>query len=155
VYKIKDKYGGELKYEEEKGGYYRKFKNSRNEDADNDISEGGSLDSVLINCEKLNCENKKFGVFVEKDEKWDNKYKYEERDIIVETLPNGKKYGVIKLKSTKGSHGLTQDEIARFLFPKSFGYSTDFVNDRDLNTHTQQIKLDLDKEFHLWHTQHQ
>ncbi|MDF3121812.1 TonB-dependent receptor, partial [Haemophilus influenzae] len=35
------------------------------------------------------------------------------------------------------------------------GYSTDFVNDRDLNTHTQQIKLDLDKEFHLWHTQHQ
>ncbi|HHF3541843.1 TPA: TonB-dependent receptor, partial [Haemophilus influenzae] len=44
---------------------------------------------------------------------------------------------------------------ARFLFPKSAGYSTDFVNDRDLNTNTQQIKLDLDKEFHLWHTQHQ
>ena len=48
-----------------------------------------------------------------------------------------------------------QQEEARFLFPKSFGYSTDFVNDRDLNTNTQQIKLDLDKEFHLWHTQHQ
>nr|WP_231902316.1 TonB-dependent receptor [Haemophilus influenzae] len=48
-----------------------------------------------------------------------------------------------------------QQEEARFLFPKSYGYSTDFVNDRDLNTHTQQIKLDLDKEFHLWHTQHQ
>ncbi|HHF6918011.1 TPA: TonB-dependent receptor, partial [Haemophilus influenzae] len=40
-------------------------------------------------------------------------------------------------------------------FPKSRGYSTDFVNDRDLNTNTQQIKLDLDKEFRLWHTQHQ
>ncbi len=46
------------------------------------------------------------------------------------------------------------EESARFLFPKSFGYSTDFVNDRDLNTNTQQIKLDLDKEFSLWNTQH-
>ncbi|HHF3656445.1 TPA: TonB-dependent receptor, partial [Haemophilus influenzae] len=154
VYKIKDKYGGELKYEEEKGGYYRKFKNSRNEDADNDISEGGSLDSVLINCEKLNCKGKKFRIYQETDENWDSKYDYENRDIDIKELPNGKKYGVIKLKSTKGSSGLTQDEIARFLFPKSFGYSTDFVNDRDLNTHTQQIKLDLDKEFSLWHTQH-
>ncbi|HHF3721678.1 TPA: TonB-dependent receptor, partial [Haemophilus influenzae] len=155
VYKIKDKYGGELKYEEEKGDYYRKFKNSRNEDADNDISEGGSLDSVLINCEKLNCKGKKFRIYQETDENWAPKYDYENRDIDIKELPNGKKYGVIKLKSTKGSSRSTQDEIARFLFPKNFGYSTDFVNDRDLNTHTQQIKLDLDKEFHLWHTQHQ
>ncbi|HHF7214736.1 TPA: TonB-dependent receptor [Haemophilus influenzae] len=154
VYKIKDQYGGELKYEEEKGSYYRKFKNSRNEDADNGISEGGSLDSVLINCEKLNCENKKFQIYKEKDEDWMDKYEYEERQIEIKTL-NGKKYGKIPLKSTKGQYGLTQYEIARFLFPKSHGYSTDFVNDRDLNTHTQQIKLDLDKEFHLWHTQHQ
>ena len=66
-----------------------------------------------------------------------------------------KKYGEISLKSAEGNYGLTQYESAKFLFPKSHGYSTDFVNDRDLNTHTQQIKLDLDKEFHLWHTQHQ
>ncbi|WP_112081881.1 TonB-dependent receptor domain-containing protein, partial [Haemophilus influenzae] len=151
VYKIKDKYGGELKYEEEKGGYYRKFKNSRNEDADNDISEGGSLDSVLINCEKLNCKGKKFRIYQETDENWASKYDYENRDIDIKELPNGKKYGVIQLRK-KGQY---QEETARFLFPKSYGYSTDFVNDRDLNTHTQQIKLDLDKEFHLWHTQHQ
>ncbi|HHF6621404.1 TPA: TonB-dependent receptor, partial [Haemophilus influenzae] len=150
VYKIKDKYGDELKSVDD-GGYYRKFKNSKDEDAD--ISEGGSLDSVLINCEKLNCENKKFRIYKEKDEDWKDKYEYEERDIEIKTL-NGKKYGKIQLKS-KDNNGLIQDEIARFLFPKSYGYSTDFVNDRDLNTHTQQIKLDLDKEFHLWHTQHQ
>ncbi|HHF6578505.1 TPA: TonB-dependent receptor, partial [Haemophilus influenzae] len=153
VYKIKDKYGGELKYE--KDGWYRKFKNSRGEDADNDISEGGSLDSVLINCEKLDC-SKNFGIYQETDEEWKDKYKYEDRKIITETLPNGKRYGKIQLK--KGgltSWGTQQEETARFLFPKSHGYSTDFVNDRDLNTHTQQIKLDLDKEFHLWHTQHQ
>ncbi|HHF1803004.1 TPA: TonB-dependent receptor, partial [Haemophilus influenzae] len=152
VYKIKDKYGDELKYE--KDGYYRKFKNSKNEDADNDISQGGSLDSVLINCEKLNCD-KEFRIYQETDENGNEKYQYENRKINIKTL-NGKKYGEIELK--KGDYwlwGTQKEETARFLFPKSFGYSTDFVNDRDLNTHTQQIKLDLDKEFHLWHTQHQ
>ncbi|HHF3388060.1 TPA: TonB-dependent receptor, partial [Haemophilus influenzae] len=146
VYKIKDKYRGELEYKKGQNDYYPKFRNSKNEDADNDVdSTGGTLDSVLINCEKLNCE-KKFSVLVEKHEDGEFKYQYEERKIEIGTL-NGKKYGKIPLKS--------EDETARFLFPKSFGYSTDFVNDRDLNTHTQQIKLDLDKEFHLWHTQHQ
>ncbi|KMZ30004.1 TonB-dependent receptor, partial [Haemophilus influenzae] len=152
VYKIKDKYGDELKSEE--SGWSRKFKNSKDEDADNDISEGGSLDSVLINCEKLNCEGKKFRIYQEKDGEWDDQYKYEDREIKIKTF-NGKKYGEIELKKGKKEFlGELQKEIARFLFPKSHGYSTDFVNDRDLNTNTQQIKLDLDKEFSLWHTQH-
>ncbi|HHF3665387.1 TPA: TonB-dependent receptor [Haemophilus influenzae] len=155
VYKIVDKNGDEFKSEE--AGWSRKFKNKNGEDVDNDIdSSKGSLDSVVIDCEKLNCNNK-FRVFVEKDEKYDDKYTYENRPIEVETLPNGKKYGKISLK--KGYRPLDPDgplkeETARFLFPKSHGYSTDFVNDRDLNTNTQQIKLDLDKEFSLWHTQH-
>ncbi|WP_162650651.1 TonB-dependent receptor domain-containing protein, partial [Haemophilus influenzae] len=156
VYKIKDQYGGEFKSVE--GRWYRKFQDSKGADVDNDIdSSKGSLDSVLINCEKLDC-NKKFQVFVGKDENGEDKYRYEERGIDIKELPNGKKYGQISLKSktnTIGTWSYEQKEEARFLFPKSAGYSTDFVNDRDLNTHTQQIKLDLDKEFHLWHTQHQ
>ncbi|MEX4646765.1 TonB-dependent receptor [Haemophilus influenzae] len=154
VYKIVDKNGGEFKSEE--AGWYRKFKNKNGEDVDNDIdSSGGSLDSVLIDCEKLNCKNK-FRVFVEKDEEGKDKYQYEEREITIKNL-NGKEYGEISLKSktmTIGNWSYQQQETARFLFPKSSGYSTDFVNDRDLNTNTQQIKLDLDKEFSLWHTQH-
>ncbi|MEX4152277.1 TonB-dependent receptor [Haemophilus influenzae] len=142
VYKIKDKYNQELT------GTYNsglELKNKNNQDVSNDVdTTGGSLDSVLIDCEKLNCE-KKFSVLVEKYENDKFKYQYEEREIEIKTL-NGKKYGKIPLKS--------EGEIAKFLFPKSTGYSTDFVNDRDLNTHTQQIKLDLDKEFSLWHTQH-
>nr|WP_239496398.1 TonB-dependent receptor [Haemophilus influenzae] len=153
VYKIKDQYGGELK--STGSGWSRKFQDSKSADVDKDIdSTGGSLDSVLINCEKLDC-NKEFRVFVEKDENGEDKYEYENRKINIKTL-NGKKYGEIPLK--KGKHlwdDVYQEESARFLFPKSYGYSTDFVNDRDLNTNTQQIKLDLDKEFHLWHTQHQ
>ncbi|HHF0438995.1 TonB-dependent hemoglobin/transferrin/lactoferrin family receptor [Haemophilus influenzae] len=157
TYKIKDKYNEDFKYVKDDSGYYPSYElhNSKDEKISSGVNtEGNPLDSVLINCEKLNCD-KKFRIYQEYDEKGDGTYKYDDRDIITETLPNGKKYGKIPLKSTKNRYGLTQYETARFLFPKSHGYSTDFVNDRDLNTNTQQIKLDLDKEFHLWHTQHQ
>ncbi|HHE8751104.1 TPA: TonB-dependent hemoglobin/transferrin/lactoferrin family receptor [Haemophilus influenzae] len=154
VYKIVDKNGDEFKSVPD--GWSRKFQNQRDEDVDNDInSRGGSLDSVLIDCEKLNCKNK-FRVYQETDENDNEKYTYEDRQIDVKTLPNGKKYGEIPLKkgTPRWKDGPLKEESARFLFPKSYGYSTDFVNDRDLNTNTQQIKLDLDKEFSLWHTQH-
>ncbi|XNK31496.1 TonB-dependent hemoglobin/transferrin/lactoferrin family receptor [Haemophilus influenzae] len=156
VYKIVDKNGDEFK--SVKGSWYRNFQNQKGEDVEKDIdSRGGSLDSVLINCEKLNCEGKTFRIYQETDEDGNDKYKYENRKINIKTL-NGKKYGEIELKKGEAlweGSDLLKEETARFLFPKSRGYSTDFVNDRDLNTHTQQIKLDLDKEFHLWHTQHQ
>ncbi|OKQ00587.1 TonB-dependent receptor [Haemophilus influenzae] len=154
VYKIVDKNGDE--FTSKKDGYYHRFKNKNGEDVDNDIdSSAGTLDSVLIDCEKLNCKNK-FRVFVEKDEKYNDKYDYEDRQIEVKTLSNGKKYGKIPLKKgDKSSWGnFYQEESARFLFPKSSGYSNDFYNDRDLNTHTKQIKFDLDKEFNLGSTQH-
>ncbi|HHF1524635.1 TPA: TonB-dependent hemoglobin/transferrin/lactoferrin family receptor [Haemophilus influenzae] len=148
VYKIVDKDNQEFT------GSYRyglTLKNHKDKDVSNDVDTGGgSLDSVLIDCEKLNCKGKKFRIYQETDENWEESYKYEDREITIKTLPNGKKYGEIQLKKKEQ----WKEETARFLFPKSFGYSTDFVNDRDLNTNTQQIKLDLDKEFSLWHTQH-
>ncbi|HHF6566070.1 TPA: TonB-dependent receptor, partial [Haemophilus influenzae] len=153
VYKIRDKDNQEFtgKYD---GGL--ELKNQKGKDVSKDVdTEGGSLDSVLINCEKLNCD-KKFKIYQEKDGNWNDSYTYDDRKITIKKLPNGKKYGEISLKEgTERFLGELKKEIARFLFPKSAGYSTDFVNDRDLNTNTQQIKLDLDKEFHLWHTQHQ
>ncbi|HHF7203007.1 TPA: TonB-dependent hemoglobin/transferrin/lactoferrin family receptor [Haemophilus influenzae] len=149
-YKIVDKDNKEFTGSYE---YGLTLKNHKDQDVSKDVdTTGGSLDSVLIDCEKLNCE-KKFRVLVEKYENDKFKYQYEDLDITIRKL-NGKKYGEISLKKSDSS-GSTKYESARFLFPKSAGYSTDFVNDRDLNTHTQQIKLDLDKEFHLWHTQHQ
>ncbi|HHE9379440.1 TPA: TonB-dependent receptor, partial [Haemophilus influenzae] len=158
VYKIVDKDNKGFNYKDDNSSrwsYGKELFNFKNEKISDDVdTKGGSLDSVLINCEKLTCEGKKFRIYQETDENYSDKYTYEDRPIKVERLSNGKKYGKIQLKS-KDNKGLIQDEIARFLFPKSYGYSTDFVNDRDLNTHTQQIKLDLDKEFHLWHTQHQ
>ncbi|HHF6585309.1 TPA: TonB-dependent hemoglobin/transferrin/lactoferrin family receptor, partial [Haemophilus influenzae] len=159
VYKIKDKYNQDFKYEKDNSSrWYTSYelRNSKNEKISDGVqTEGNPLDSVLIDCEKLNCEGKQFRIYQEKDENWDDKYKYEDRNITIKTL-NGKKYGEIPLKKgmPQWDNGPLKEEYARFLFPKSQGYSTDFVNDRDLNTNTQQIKLDLDKEFSLWHTQH-
>ena len=42
---------------------------------------------------KLNCEKKKFRIYQEKNENYDDSYKHEDRDITIKTLPNGKKYG--------------------------------------------------------------
>ena len=158
VYKIVDKDNQGFNYKDDNSSsswsYGKELHNSKGKKISDDVdTEGGTLDSVLIDCEQLTCEGKKFQIYQEKDENWNDSYKHEDREITIEKLPNGKKYGKIPLKS-KDNNGLTQDEIAKFLFPKSSGYSTDFVNDRDLNTNTQQIKLDLDKEFSLWHTQH-
>ncbi|HHF4504692.1 TPA: TonB-dependent receptor, partial [Haemophilus influenzae] len=157
VYKIKDKYNQDFQYEKDDSGWYTSYelRNSKKEKISDGVqTEGNPLDSVLIDCEKLNCKNK-FRVYQEKDENWDDSYKYEDREITIKKLPNGKKYGEISLKEGKERFlDQLKKETARFLFPKSFGYSTDSVNDRDLNTNTQQIKLDLDKEFSLWHTQH-
>ncbi|HHF6569723.1 TPA: TonB-dependent receptor, partial [Haemophilus influenzae] len=162
VYKIVDKDNKDFEYQDDKNNRWswgKELYNSKGEKISDGVNtEGGTLDSVLINCEKLTCEGKKFRIYQEYDEKDNGSYKYEDRDITIKKLPNGKKYGEIPLR--KGERrwqpdGPLREEKARFLFPKSHGYSTDFVNDRDLNTNTQQIKLDLDKEFHLWHTQHQ
>ncbi|MCK9097962.1 TonB-dependent hemoglobin/transferrin/lactoferrin family receptor [Haemophilus influenzae] len=160
VYKIVDKDNEDFNYREDNSSwsYGKELHNSKGKKISGDVdTEGGLLDSVLINCEKLTCEGKKFRIYRETDENWESKYDYEDREIITETLPNGKKYGKIPLKKGELLFGgpSRKEEKSRFLFPKSFGYSTDFVNDRDLNTHTQQIKLDLDKEFSLWYTQHQ
>ncbi|MCK9039429.1 TonB-dependent receptor [Haemophilus influenzae] len=154
VYKIVDKDNKEFTGKYDRG---LELKNHKSEDVTKDIdSTAGTLDSVLINCEKLNCKGKKFRIYQEKDENWNDSYKYDDREITIKKLPNGKKYGEISLKEgTEYFIDELKKETARFLFPKSSGYSTDFVNDRDLNTNTQQIKLDLDKDFSLWHTQHQ
>ncbi|XVJ01107.1 TonB-dependent receptor [Haemophilus influenzae] len=162
VYKIVDKDNKDFNYQDDNSSswsYGKELYNSKGKKISDDVdTEGGSLDSVLINCEKLTCEGKKFRIYQEKDGDGNDKYKHDDRDITIKKLPNGKKYGEIQLKKGEKplwNNGPLGEETARFLFPKSSGYSTDFVNDRDLNTHTQQIKLDLDKEFHLWHTQHQ
>ena len=101
------------------------------------------MESTLIDCEKLDC-SKKYRVFVKNNEKYESKYHFEDRQIETKTLPNGKKYGYIPLKSITNDWGGLQEEELSYLFPRSAGYSRNDYNDRDLNTDTNQINLDFD-----------
>lgn len=76
TYKIKDKYNKDFKYVEDNSGYYTSYElhNSNNEKISSGVNtEGNPLDSVLINCEKLNCEGKKFRIYQEYDENYNKK----------------------------------------------------------------------------------
>ena len=155
VYKILDKDNKELTGEYDGGTIY---KNSRNENVTNDIFER-SIESVSIDCDKLDC-NKKFRVFsankLDGDYSYTENYKFEDRKINIKTLPNGKKYGQIELASRPHPFisGITENEEAFYLLPKSSGYSRNEYNDRDLNTNTKQFNFDFDKSFSVIKTEH-
>ncbi|EDJ87650.1 hemoglobin-binding protein, partial [Haemophilus influenzae 22.1-21] len=95
VYQIVDKDNKGFNYKDDNSGwsYGKELYNSKNEKISNDVdTEGGTLDSVLINCEKLNCD-KKFRIYQEYDENYKEKYTHEDREIEVGRLPNGKNMG--------------------------------------------------------------
>ncbi|MGC7560993.1 TonB-dependent receptor domain-containing protein [Pasteurella sp. PK-2025] len=154
-YVLVDKDGEKITGKKE--GYYTIYRNSKNEDITADIFKT-SLESTFIDCEKLDC-SKKYAVFVEKSADYKNVYNFENRSIVVKTLPNGKRYGTIETKTAPASWDTTgqfkQYESAGFLFPKSAGYARNDYNDRDLNTNTKQINLDLDKSLSFWGSDHQ
>lgn len=64
VYKIVDKDNKDFNYQEDKNNPWswgKELHNSKGEKISDGVNtEGGTLDSVLIDCEKLNCEGKKF-----------------------------------------------------------------------------------------------
>lgn len=159
TYTVVDKDNGKLSSTTKQIGYGTRvfFNNSKGTEIANSDIYKAPIDSILIDCEKLNCANK-FSVFVEKDAAYTSKYVFEERPIIEKTLSNGKKYGLLERKSQNASWDSTgtfkQYEETFFLFPRSAGFSRNDYNDRDLNTNTKQINLDLDKTFSLLKTEH-
>ena len=154
VYKILDKDNKELTGESDGG--YRTYKNSQGENVS--ISER-SLDSLSIDCDKLDC-NKKFRIFsatkLDGPYGYTDNYTFEDREINIKTLPNGKKYGQIELASRPHPFisGITQNEEAFYVLPNSAGYSRNDYNDRDLNTDTKQFNFDFDKSFSVIKTDH-
>nr|WP_239992998.1 TonB-dependent hemoglobin/transferrin/lactoferrin family receptor [Haemophilus haemolyticus] len=154
VYKILDKDNKELTGESDWG--YRTYKNSQGENVS--ISER-PLDSLLIDCDKLDC-NKKFRIFsatkLDGSYSYTDNYTFEDREINIKTLPNGKKYGQIELASRPHPFisGITENEEAFYVLPNSAGYSKNDYNDRDLNTNTKQFNFDFDKSFSVIKTDH-
>ncbi|WP_424407453.1 TonB-dependent hemoglobin/transferrin/lactoferrin family receptor [Pasteurella sp. PK-2025] len=136
-------------------GYATLFKNEKGEYIPEADVFKANVINTLIDCDKLDC-TKSYTVFAEKDENYASIYKFQSRPIAIKTAQNGKKYGVIETKSKEGIiPGVLQYEETYFLFPKSVGYARNDYNDRDLNTSTKQINLDLDKSLSFWGSDHQ
>lgn len=155
TYKIKDKFGGDITGKGVAEGWSTnsEYTNSQGEKISGFDYREADVDSILLDCDKLDC-SKKYQVFVKNDENYDEKYQFEEREIQTKTLENGKKYGYIPAKSKASWWGGKQSEEAYYLLPRSAGYSRNDYNDRDLNTNTKQLNIDLDKQFELGKTDH-
>ncbi|WP_230306565.1 TonB-dependent hemoglobin/transferrin/lactoferrin family receptor [Haemophilus influenzae] len=94
-------------------------------------------------CSIFNCENNaKIKVF-----KGNNYYgydgKWKEVDLEIKEL-NGKKFAKIK----------DNDRKIKSILPSSPGYLDRLWQERDLDTNTQQLNLDLTKDFKTWHIEH-
>ncbi|HHF3771598.1 TPA: TonB-dependent hemoglobin/transferrin/lactoferrin family receptor, partial [Haemophilus influenzae] len=94
-------------------------------------------------CSIFNCENNaKIKVF-----KGNNYYgydgKWKEVDLEIKEL-NGKKFAKIK----------DNDRKIKSILPSSPGYLERLWQERDLDTNTQQLNLDLTKDFKIWHIEH-
>ncbi|WP_169776630.1 TonB-dependent hemoglobin/transferrin/lactoferrin family receptor [Campylobacter mucosalis] len=103
-------------------------------------------DSTFINCEKIDC-TKKYTTLIKTGYGRDQKYDFKDLNIITKEH-NGLKYGQIDTSS------MASNEQALIIIPGTSGFETNYVNDRDLNTDTNQFNIDFDKEFELLGTEH-
>lgn len=108
-----------------------------------------------IDCESgvIDC-TKKFRVFLKYDKDGNAINQFVDRDIEIHTMPNGKKYGLIKPDYEIKYGFMVNKEELYYVLPQTAGRETNFYNDRDLNTDTHQFNIDFEKEFTLLDTEH-
>lgn len=103
-----------------------------------------NYDEVWYDCSIFNCEDSTKMKVAESDSyygyngKWKNNVQLEEKEI------NGRKFARIKDRNRK---------IFPIL-PSSPGYLERLWQERDLDTNTQQLNLDLTKDFKTWRVEH-
>ncbi|HHF4738707.1 TPA: TonB-dependent hemoglobin/transferrin/lactoferrin family receptor, partial [Haemophilus influenzae] len=152
--KITRRDGTELQFEEIKNkttttnSKDKTYNFNRFIDTDNNVIEGkltlGNADETWYDCSIFNCTNgAKMKVFEGK-----NYYGYEgnlkEVDLETEVL-NGRKFARIKDKDNRK---------IKSILPYSPGYLERLWQERDLDTNTQQLNLDLTKDFKTWRVEH-
>lgn len=126
---------------------------------------------IFLDCTKINCD-KKFRVLRAKYDtedymKNDKGYTYEfvERDITKHTLPNGQVYGTIEKSSEDATVTRPNTDPAwswygdwstsydlYHILPYTDGYNSIQYSDRTLDTETQQVNLDFEKDISLFDT---
>ncbi|XVJ00872.1 TonB-dependent hemoglobin/transferrin/lactoferrin family receptor [Haemophilus influenzae] len=115
-------------------------------DTDNQVIEGKltlkRASETWYNCSIFDCDGKinafKSKVWYDKHGKWEE-FELEKKDL------NGKTFARIK------NHN---DNKIKPILPSSPGYLVRDWQERDLDTNTQQLNLDLTKDFKTWHIEH-
>uniref|UniRef100_UPI00358F6008 TonB-dependent hemoglobin/transferrin/lactoferrin family receptor n=1 Tax=Haemophilus influenzae TaxID=727 RepID=UPI00358F6008 len=103
---------------------------------------------VWYDCSIFDCNNK-IKAFGSKD-RYGSMGEWKEFDIETKTL-NGKKFARIKDSSNSSNSSY---RTIYSIFPDSPGYLERLWQERDLDTNTQQLNLDLTKDFKTWHIEH-
>ena len=111
---------------------------------------GDVYHSTYVDCSKIDC-NKKFKVLKETYDgnTWNYNYELVERELEKHTLPDGRTYGTIKRDSSDADDGTKYHKLS-FLTPGTDGYNSIQYTDRTLDTETQQLNLDFEKELSLF-----
>ena len=144
--KITRRDGSELEFKKKDGSDYYDF--NKFIDTDKEEIEGkltlGNADDTWYDCSRFDCENKtKMKVFEGK-----NYYGYEgnwkESELEKEEI-NGKIFARIKDRNNRK---------IKSILPYSPGYLERLWQERDLDTNTQQLNLDLTKDFKTWRVEH-
>ncbi|HHF1573789.1 TPA: TonB-dependent hemoglobin/transferrin/lactoferrin family receptor, partial [Haemophilus influenzae] len=100
-------------------------------------------------CSIFNCDDKKIKAFGNKS-RYGYNGDWKEFDLETREL-NGKKFARIKDSSNSSNSSY---KIIYSILPSSPGYLERLWQERDLDTNTQQLNLDLTKDFKTWHIEH-
>ncbi|HHE9485100.1 TPA: TonB-dependent hemoglobin/transferrin/lactoferrin family receptor [Haemophilus influenzae 10810] len=144
--KITRRDDSDLKFEKNQDGTYnsKKFIDTNEEVIDTGITQK-RYNEVWYDCSIFDCNNK-IKAFESKD-RYGTVGEWKEFDIEKKTL-NGKEFARIKYSSNPG-YGTVYS-----ILPSSPGYLERLWQERDLDTNTQQLNLDLTKDFKTWRVEH-
>nr|WP_239995140.1 TonB-dependent hemoglobin/transferrin/lactoferrin family receptor [Haemophilus influenzae] len=109
----------------------------------------GNANDTWYDCSLFDCEkDKKIQVF-EGDYPYGYKGKWKQSELETEEL-NGRKFARIKDRK----NGKYNNTKIKSILPYSPGYLERHWQERDLDTNTQQLNLDLTKDFKTWRVEH-
>ncbi|HHF4894876.1 TPA: TonB-dependent hemoglobin/transferrin/lactoferrin family receptor [Haemophilus influenzae] len=142
--KITRRDGSELEFKKKDGS--DDYDSDKFIDTDNQVIEGKltlkRASETWYNCSIFDCDGKinafKSKVWYDKHGKWEE-FELEKKDL------NGKTFARIK------NHN---DNKIKPILPSSPGYLDRLWQERDLDTNTQQLNLDLTKDFKTWRVEH-
>uniref|UniRef100_UPI00356B6713 TonB-dependent hemoglobin/transferrin/lactoferrin family receptor n=2 Tax=Haemophilus influenzae TaxID=727 RepID=UPI00356B6713 len=147
--KITRRDGSDLEFEKNKDGTYnfKKFIDTNKKVIEDKLALRRASET-WYDCSIFDCNNKiKAGG---SKDFYGSRGEWKEFDIETKTL-NGKTFARIKDSSNSSSSGY---RTIYSILPSSPGFLERLWQERDLDTNTQQLNLDLTKDFKTWHIEH-